>query len=164
VLYFNLAVLNFGLKKNSKALLWLNEIINNIENNSINTGLAIVSRLLRLIVFYELGHEEIIENHIRSTARFIAKQESPYLFDPFLLKLIKNMNTLPNKKDLPEMMRQKKQELVLLLKDKTELRLLDYFDFISWIDSKIEQKSFVDIVKQKNNLRLKKMKAYSGVK
>ncbi|HET8964285.1 MAG TPA: hypothetical protein VFM99_10320 [Chitinophagales bacterium] len=158
IFYFNLAIVNFGLQKNARALVWLNELINNTEKNTVSASIGIVSRLLRLIVFYELGHQDILENYIRSTSRYIAKQKNHDSSDQFLLKLIKRMNGLQSKKKLIELMKQKKQELLFLLKDKTELRLLDYFDFISWVDSKIEQKSFTEIVKQKNTLRLQQLK------
>ena len=42
-----------------------------------------------------------------------------------------------------------KSKLVFFSKDKNEKYALDYFDFISWAESKIENKSFVQVVKEK---------------
>ena len=42
-----------------------------------------------------------------------------------------------------------KIELEEITKDPFEKKALEYFDFISWLESKIENKSFAEIVKEK---------------
>lgn len=148
ILYFNLSVLYFGMKQYSRSLSWLNEIIN--TTTGLNQSLAVMARLLRLIVFYEMGHVDILENHIRSATRFIIKLKGTYQFDSFFLKHLRKLSGFNNKTEQLDFLKQSRKELLLLLKDKQESRALDYFDFISWLDSKIERRSFMDVVKTKN--------------
>ena len=42
-----------------------------------------------------------------------------------------------------------KEELLELFKDSYESKVQDYFDFLSWVDSKIEGKSFAEVVQRK---------------
>jgi len=42
-----------------------------------------------------------------------------------------------------------RQELVIIAKDPFEKTILEYFDFISWLDSKNQKRPFAEIVKEK---------------
>lgn len=156
IIYFNLAILHFGLKRNSRSLFWLNEMIN--HPSAMDHSLTVMTRLFRLIIFYELGHLDILENHIRSTMRFINKLADSYQFDSFLLKYLRKLIGIHDKTEQLEFFKQGRRELLLLLKDKTESRALDYFDFLSWFDSKIEKRPFSEIVKEKTTRRIKEHK------
>ena len=153
ILYFNLALLNFGIQKFSKALSWLNEIINNPDSDSINKTLSAMTRILRLIVFYELGHMDLLDNNLRSTQRHIAKQGSFYQIDRLLLKFIRKIANVNRQEERMLLLKQTRTALMKLLRDKTESRTLDFFDFVSWIDCKIEQRSFAETAKQKYRTR-----------
>jgi tetratricopeptide (TPR) repeat protein len=154
-LFFNLAFLNFGMKKYSKALYWLNEIINRPSNN-VNTSFSSITRIIRLIVFYELGYTDI-ENHLRAVQRYIAKQDHQYQIDQVLLRWIRKIVGVHDKKKLASIMTETRNELQTLSANKTEAVTLYYFDFISWCESKIENRSFAEILQQKNKARLKNL-------
>lgn len=153
IIYFNLSILHFGMKRYSRSLFWLNEIIN--DTTAANQSLAVMTRLLRLIVFYEMGNTDILENQFRSTSRFIDKLNDQYQFDPFFLKCMRKLAGLNHKAEQLDFFKKIRRELIQLLNDKSESRALGYFDFISWIDSKIENCSFADKVKARNAMRLK---------
>lgn len=155
--FFNLSLLNFGVKKYAKALFWLNEIINSPERY-VNNSIAVITRLVRLVVFYELGHMDILENHLRSTQRYLAKQEHQYQIDLTLLKCIRKIIGVNDKKKLVMIMEETRNELMQLSTHTTESITLYYFDFISWCDSKIENKTFAEIVQHKNRERLRKLR------
>lgn len=154
ILYFNLSILNFGMNRYSKSLFWLNEMIN--DGTEMNHSLAIMTRLLRLVVFYELKHHDLLENQIRSASRFIAKLKDTYQFDSFLLKSFRKLINLSSKTEQLDFFKQLRKELLLILKDGNESRALGYFDFISWIESKIESRPFEHIVKEKSTLHFGK--------
>jgi hypothetical protein len=154
-MFFNLALLNFGMKKYSKALYWLNEIINR-PSNSVNNSFATITRIIRLLIFYELGYTDI-ENHLRAVQRYISKQGHQYQIDQVLLKCIRKIVGIHDKEKLASIMTETRNELLSLSVDKTESVTLYYFDFISWCESKIENRSFAEILQQKNRERLKSL-------
>ena len=81
ILYFNLGVLNFGMNKFSKALFWFNEIINGSYKHKRSISVTHMTRILRILVFFEMGNTDIIENQLRSTTRHIAKHGPQLAFD-----------------------------------------------------------------------------------
>jgi len=54
-------------------------------------------------------------------------------------------------KELILAFRELKEELEEIIKDSFERKALEYFDFISWLESKIENCPFAEIVKEKAN-------------
>lgn len=156
IFYFNLALMNFGMQHYSKSLFWLNEIINIKNSSSVNITLQVMTRLIRLIVFYELNYSDVLENQLRSTARFISKQKEKYRIDELILKCIRKLNSVSDKKERLPVLKQFKHELLKLSKDEKESGAFYYFDFISWLDCQIEQRPFALVVKEKNAKRLKK--------
>ena len=158
-LYFNLAVLNFGLEKYSRSLNWINSIINNPDNRSEDIGITNTIRILRLILYYELGYIDVLEYELRSTYRYISKQKNLYKFDQLVLQFIRKAVTLNNRDKLKSLMEQTRNSFVKLSRIKSEEQTLSYFDFISWLGSKLENKRFTDLVKEKVKQRLSKYAA-----
>ncbi|HTA83091.1 MAG TPA: hypothetical protein VK783_09165 [Bacteroidia bacterium] len=154
-LYFNLAVLNFGLENYSRSLSWINAIINNPDNKSENVGVANTIRIMRLLLYYELGYHDIMEYELRSTYRYISKQKDLYRFEELVLKFIRRTVSLYDRNKIRTIMIETRNALVKLSKIKSEQQTLSYFDFISWLDSKLENRRFTDLVKEKVRERLK---------
>ena len=61
-----------------------------------------------------------------------------------------NHLTLHLKKNLKEYFANLKAKFEALAKDPYEKYALDYFDFISWTESKIENKPFAQVIREKN--------------
>ncbi len=89
-IYFNLAVLNFGLENYSRSLNWINAIINNpADTHTEDVGVSNNLRILRLILYYELGYLDILEYELRSTYRYIFKRKNLFRFDQLVLQFIR---------------------------------------------------------------------------
>ncbi|MGP8217692.1 MAG: hypothetical protein ACLQQ4_19135 [Bacteroidia bacterium] len=156
-IYFNLAVLNFGLENYSRSLNWINAIINNpADTHTEDVGVSNNLRILRLILYYELGYLDILEYELRSTYRYIFKRKNLFRFDQLVLQFIRKTVSLNNKDKLKKVMEETRNSLDKLSKIKTEQQTLSYFDFISWLDSKLENRRYTDIVKERVRERLLK--------
>lgn len=150
VLYFNLALMNFGLGYYLKAISWFNEIIGNSGKFIPDRYFGAVTLILRLITYYELRQYDIIESLLRSTQQYIMKQEFSFKFDQLMLKYIRQITTITSMNEFIAITKRVRTELLMLSKNKAEAKILNYFDFISWLDSKIENKPFPEILKRKN--------------
>ena len=53
-------------------------------------------------------------------------------------------------KDLISRFKDLKSEMIEIAKDPFEKTAFEYFDIISWLNSKIEKRSFAEIIKEKN--------------
>ncbi|MBI2272097.1 MAG: hypothetical protein HYU69_17290 [Bacteroidetes bacterium] len=149
ILYFNLAVMNFGLGNYSKAIFWFNEIINDSNKYIPDQYFGGITMILRMITYYELKRYDIIELHLRSTHRYIMKTKRNFKFDQIMVAFIGKIIAINNKHELITIMKQVRNELLTLSKIKTEGKILHYFDFIAWLESKIENRPFAQIIKEK---------------
>jgi hypothetical protein len=149
ILDFNLAKIYFGNKEYSLAMKHLNKII--YSNAGPTIEMDSVARILNMIVCYEMGdNENLFESLSRSTYRFLHKRERLYLFETSIMNFIrKQMPKLQTQKQLITAFKELKLELERNSENNFEKNIFTYFDFISWLESKIEQRSFADIVKEK---------------
>jgi len=146
---FNMAIVYFVNNKYSKAIKALNEIINDNEL-SLRDDIQIFARIIRLIVFWEKGEDELLPYATLSTYRFLYKRKRLYKFESIVLQFIRekmpHINTSGKQKAA---FIELKEKLEKQLQDPLEKKALDYFDFITWIESKISKKEFRQLAKEK---------------
>jgi hypothetical protein len=146
---YNMAIVYFAGKDYSKAIKTLNGIINDNEL-SLRDDIQAFARLMRLIAFWEKGEEELLPYAAISAYRFIYKRKKLYKFESLVLQFIKekvpHINTTGKQKAA---FIELKAKLEQLMKDPLERKALEYFDFISWVESKISRKDFKTVVKEK---------------
>ena len=150
VFYFNISHLYFGNKEYSKALFWLNKILNESEA-FCRIDIYSFSMLFNLIIHYELNNEELLFYRIKSTYRFLLKKNRLFEFESAILSFIrKKALKIKNSKDLTQAFKALKEKLIEIKKDKLEREFLEEFDFVSWLESKIENRPFKEIVREKS--------------
>ena len=148
---YNMAIVYFANNNYSKAIRALNEIIND-QDHSLRDDIQSFSRILRLIVLWEKGEQDMLPYTAVSTYRFLYKRKRLYKFENIVLGFIReqlpHINT--NQKQNAAF-RQLKEKLEDLLNDPFEKKVVDYFDFITWIESKLTKKEFRVLAKEKQN-------------
>lgn len=148
VVNYDFCCLHFGAEDYQKANYYLNEILNNPSDT--RRDLHCFSKILGLIIHFELNNTELLEYSIRSTYRYLLKRKRLYKFEDAILNFIrKNIFKENTYTELIEAFKGLHIELLKLSKNPFEKRALDYFDFISWLESKIEKRPFAEIIKEK---------------
>ncbi len=147
ILYFNAAYACFGNEQYVKALIWINKILN--LDLSMRTDVYSLAHILNLILHYELSNLDLLEYAIKNTYRYLYKREKLYKTEAAILKFLKKLTTVTNERMLLEEMGTLHAALLKLLNDPYEKIALDYFDIISWLESKIRKKKFSQIIKDK---------------
>jgi len=151
VFYYKIASLYFGIGENKKCIEFLNKIISN-KSLSMREDLLCFSRVLNLVAHYEAGLDYNLEALIRSTYKFLIRMEDLYEVQKEMIKFLRNLGDIyPN---------QLRGEFIKLHKKlKTyedhpyESRAFLYLDVISWLESKIENKSVDSIIREKFQLK-----------
>jgi len=145
---YNIAYLYFGLEDYNSSLKWLNNIINDTELR-IREDIQCFARILNLLVHYELNNIELIEYNIKSTKRYLSNKNNLKKFETLTLSYMKKLINTDKSDDKMFIYKTWKKELLNVSDDILEIRAFEYFDFISWLDSKITNKKFQEIVKNK---------------
>ncbi|MDQ3021506.1 MAG: hypothetical protein M3R36_13195 [Bacteroidota bacterium] len=145
---YNISYLYFGLGDYENALKWLNEIINDKELN-IREDIQCFARILNLLVHNELKNYDLIDYTIKSTRRYLSNKNKLNKFELIILSYIRKLINAKTDDDRIYIFREWKKELNLISDDIFEIKAYEYFDFMSWLESKLGKKSFAEVVRGK---------------
>jgi len=125
------------------------------DDNVYREDIYSYSKILQLIAHYEMGDEALSAYLLKSTYRFLVHKERIYPSEEAIISFIRNQLHRNYK---PEMFNDNlmklKHKLEKIIQTRYERKILEYFDFIAWIDSKIQRKPFIDVMKEKYYVQL----------
>jgi hypothetical protein len=148
--YYKIACIYFGNDKYAESIFYLEKIINN-KNLSMREDLMCFSRILCLIVHYEMGKDYYLENQLKNTYKFLIKMNDLHEVQKEIIRFMKNLNSIyPG--DLKKEFIKMRERFIELEKNTYEKRAFLYLDIISWLESKIENRKIGDIIKEKAKL------------
>lgn len=138
----------FGLGELNQSLKYLNKIFNS-KAFMLRTDVQSSSRIFNLILHYELGNIDSLEYFIKSTYRFLHKTKNLLQFEILTLKIIKKLTKVSNQKELIELLKEHRSELEKVFTDPAESEQMHGFDIIAWVDSKIQNKTYREVIKER---------------
>lgn len=154
-LLYNLFYSYFGTGEFSNALKVINKLLNEYQKE-LRYDVQSSVRILNLILHFELQNSQLMEYNAISAYRFLYKSKRLYKLEKVILDFIrKKMNHIYTPKDQLEAFIELRKEFLELADHPYEKKAFEYFDYISWLDSHIEKKSFEEIVKEKFKLKQK---------
>jgi tetratricopeptide (TPR) repeat protein len=128
------------------ALLWITK---SFELVHTRINLQPTLRLMNLVIHYELNNWEVLDYFATSSVHYMKKRNKVYQFELTVLNHLKKISS-DKPVQLLKFFVSLKKELLIIIKDPYEKKALENFDFISWVDSKIEKKTFAEILKRKS--------------
>ena len=139
----------FGVQQYKNAKYWLNIILNNTDAH-FNPEVQCFSRIENVILHYEIGDQEQLEHITRSTYRFLYKRERLYKLETIILSFIrKKMPHIVTDKQRIDAFKELRSAIEIIAKDPFQRKALEYFDILSWLTSKIEDRPFAEVVKER---------------
>ena len=144
--YYKIACLYFGSGDNSRAIDYLNLIVN--ESPDFRGDIQCYTRILRLIAYYELGDNYLVEYQVKSIYRFLTKMDDLHAVQKEILTFIRKLPKVqPSemKKELKKLL----DRFIKLKNDPYEIRSFLYLDIIAWLESKIQGVPVQQIVRDK---------------
>jgi hypothetical protein len=131
-----------------KASYWNNRILNNSSIQYLH--LYPHALLYNLFIQYELNNFELIEYNLKSTYSTLVRHNVLFDFEKAMLVNVRKYLLNENKEDIKE-----KKQLAVVYKKLCEMKQSDYlknavffFDFVTWMQSKVEDKSYYDVLKK----------------
>jgi len=148
IMYYKIASLYVGNSDYGEALAWLNRIINT-EQSELREDIHGFSRILSLICHYELGHADILDYHVRSTYRFLIKRKNLQQYHKYILNFLKSLSANLSEIEIIKQFEKLRQQLIPLEENPYEKRAFIYFDIISWLEGKIQNRPVQDVIQEK---------------
>lgn len=138
----------FGAGEFAKALKWMNELLND-DTLRVRREIYFFARIMNLVLHYELGNTDLLAYNIRNTYRFFMKQQRLFRFESVMLDFIRRSAKFHTGPEMRQGFASLKAQLEALMNDPYERSVLSFFDIISWLESKMERKTFAEIVRRK---------------
>ncbi|MDP3313329.1 hypothetical protein [Lutibacter sp.] len=153
VFYYKIACMYFGAGKNEECIFYLDKIINN-KDLKMREDLLCFSRVLNLVAHYDAGLDYNIEVIIISTYKFLLKMNDLHQVQRKMISFLKNLSEV-YPQDIKKAFIKLHQELSEFENHPYERRSFLYLDILSWLESKIQNKTVEKIVQDKAKLLVK---------
>jgi len=147
--YYKFAYVFIGMDDYSHALDYLNKVLNEFDEK-LRPDVYRYSKILSLVAHLELGNYTLlpyiahsVQNHFKSRKKLFETEKLLISF----IKKVKQNATQPDKwkSQLPKL----KLRFEEIFKNENEKNALQYFDFLTWLDSRIEGRSFLEVKQRK---------------
>jgi hypothetical protein len=148
ILVFNykIATLYFGSGDYGTSIDYLQRIIQ--DHVDLRYDLQCYARLVHLLAHYEMGNFEILESLIKSVYRFMAKMKNLTVVEEEIFRFLRKSFDISPRKLKPEL-EKFLSKIKHLEYNRIETRSFAYLDIISWVESKLQDKSMSEVVYQK---------------
>ncbi|MBA3706480.1 MAG: hypothetical protein H0W84_11475 [Bacteroidetes bacterium] len=143
----NISKLFFMLRAFKKSLEWINPLI--IEDPiQVRPDYQCLIRIFYLVIHYEMKNFELLSYLTINTYRFLKKMGGLYDFEETIITFMKRVSTMSGDSHIQEFKRLRK-ELISFNNNKFDKKVFEDFDYLSWVESKIENIPYPEIIRRK---------------
>lgn len=148
-LYYNIAYAYFAVENYSESIKWCNRLSDKFYLTH-REDISSVVKILTLINHYKKEHHELLHYIERSVRRGIKIKERLFKAETLLLNFFRtDLLKVDNSNERIAAFNKLKQSFMLLKKDSYESKAFEYFDFIAWVNSEIENRPFAETIREK---------------
>jgi hypothetical protein len=145
--YYKIASLYFGDANYRKAIFYLNQIVY-FKDLNLREDIHCFARILNLIAHFEEGQDFQLEYQIKSTFQFIGKMNDQQAVQKEIFQFLRKSGKI-KPQELKNEFKALHDRLAQLNDDLFERRPFLYLDILSWLKSKIENRTVQEVVKEK---------------
>lgn len=145
IIYYFLGMYNFVFRNYEKCILWMGKIIGS-EKSDLSENYQCFARILHLLSYFELEYFDSLEYALKSTYHFLKKKERVFKYENIVLKYLRRSFRLKTQNELIEMFMEMKFEMDRIAKDDFEQSAFDIFDISQWLESKIKNKTLIEVI------------------
>ena len=154
-LQYNIACMYFGARNYKKTIEWLNKILK-VGEADTKQDIVCFSKILQFMTHLELDNTDFLSYIVKSTENFLDKRNRIHKGETIVLNFVKKFQRIDSQKELMDLYSRTRMAFVKIENLPLEKNFFRYFDFLSWVNSKIERKTFMELVKNKYKESLKK--------
>lgn len=153
-IYFNIAYTFFAIGEFKEALHFVNIILNDNEQR-LRQDLYSFTRLLNILIHFELENNEYVDSLAGSSLRYLNKLQNEHQIESVFIKQLRKIAKTNDAKKERVKFQKVLDEINELLVEENERVILEYIDIVSWLESKINNQSFSEMVQKNSSIRSK---------
>ena len=134
--YYNITKYFFVTGNFLEALRTINDHLSS-KSSKLTPEFESYQRIMNIMIHYELGNYNLLKYLLPSAKKFLAGKKKLFKFETAALKFIGVISQPKSKKNLDELLKEFKEEVSQLRKDKYEKNAFGYFDLSDWVEGKI---------------------------
>ena len=147
VLYYKIACIYFGAGNFQKCIDYLQFIISD-KSLRVHQDLMCFSRVLNVVAHYDAGLDYELETQVKQTYKFLLKMDELQAVQKEMIRFMRSLTDVyPN--ELKQAFRQLHASLKRFESDPYEKRSFLYLDILSWLESKIQNRSIGEVIREK---------------
>lgn len=147
VLYYKIACIYFGAGNFQKCIDYLQFIISD-KSLRVHQDLMCFSRVLNVVAHYDAGLDYELETQVKQTYKFLLKMDELQAVQKEMIRFMRSLTDIyPN--ELKQAFRQLHASLKRFERDPYEKRSFLYLDILSWLESKIQNRSIGEVIREK---------------
>ncbi len=131
----------FGAGRYKEALKWTHEIIANYPKETLEEYYNF-ARVFILLIYFELGHDGLLEYEMRSAKRYFKKREKLFTLEKILLDFMRGAIAPEGIKVSKESLRELKNNIAKAKENPYEQQLFALFNWEGWVESKVRGITF----------------------
>ena len=152
-LFYKIACIYFGAGNLQKCIEYLQLIISD-KSLRVHQDLMCFSRVLNVVAHYDAGLDYELETQVKQTYKFLLKMDELQAVQKELIRFMRSLTDIyPN--ELKQAFRQLHASLKRFENDPYEKRSFLYLDILSWLESKIENRSIGEVIREKASLLIR---------
>ena len=146
----NFTRIHFGLGEYGSALEWANKLLGS-ESLKSNTSLTGWARIMLLVILFELGEYEYVARQIKPLSLYLKKYKHYPEYELLVIQSLKSLIAIQKKKKPLISLGDLLKEFMGLRKNNIEAGRFLEFEFDWWLESKITDIPYSDIVRGHRN-------------
>lgn len=150
ILLTDLAYFYFTDEDYDTALKFINTVLNEASSN-FRSDVYEFSRIFQLLVHFELGNYDLLEYLVDSVNKFFKEKKKTLKQEAVVIEFFRKA-VKAGDDDMAELYDETLYKLKKEKADEEKEGFLIYYDFPAWIESKIEGRKFIDIMKEKRGV------------
>lgn len=110
--------------------------------------MVVIVQMLKLILYFEMEEQELFSQAWRSLYRYLLERKNRYVLENLVLQFIRKAGEVGGGIELKPLLKEFRMELQRLAEDPKSARSIQYFNFFTWLDSKINGTSLLEAIRK----------------
>lgn len=142
--YYKFSVLYFILGDYQLSLKYLNKVLN-YRDKSLHEILFVFSRVLNIILHFEMGNLSYVNDYVKTTYNFLVRKKQLTQIEKCVLSFFGKITNLQENAEVT-IFNDFKEEISLLSSKIDKTIFIEYYPIIMWVEAKLQNKPLKEIL------------------